>query len=85
MPARHADHSEATTSSDAHTSSEPHGVGILTDQRIAIGDCANDVTTRVPLLPFPPHAAGHERQGLVLQVRSPSKAKAAPTGYFYWQ
>ncbi|MFR3769305.1 hypothetical protein, partial [Collinsella stercoris] len=48
---------------------EPHGVGILTDQRIAIGDCANDVATRVPLLPFPSHAAGHERQGLVLQVR----------------
>ena len=30
-------------------------------------------------------SAGHERQGLILQVRSASKAAAAPTGYFYWQ
>lgn len=30
-------------------------------------------------------SAGHERQGLILQVRSVSKAAAAPTGYFYWQ
>ena len=29
--------------------------------------------------------AGHERQGLILQVRAASKAAAAPTGYFYWQ
>ena len=30
-------------------------------------------------------SAGHERQGLILQVRSVNKAAAAPTGYFYWQ
>lgn len=30
-------------------------------------------------------SAGHERQSLVLQVQSVSKAKAVPIGYFYWQ